>query len=1109
MRIPYGEEEALIVKWKKTEYITNTPEELRKLAESLMCEHAEKMHERLASIVNSEANIDNLGLADILDVKAVQSLMNDFFKLTNIGIGIIDIKGNVLIGTGWQDICTKFHRANPDTYANCVESDVKLTQDVELGKIRKYKCKNNLWDISTPIIIEGIHLGNLFLGQFFIRDEVVDQDFFRAQARKYGFDEQEYISALNRVPRWSQETVDAAMSFYSKFAAFISNLGYSNFKLNRALEELRRTASALNQSEMILRIAGGLTRMGGWRVDLPSNEVTWSEEVSKIHGVPFGTKPSLDFCMNQFNTEFREKIREVFNACSRDGVPFDEKMHIVNAKGETLWIRAIGIPERDSSGKVVAVVGGTQDISDQKRSEAALLTSRSYLQAVLDSVNDAVFVCDANTGIIVDVNQRMCEIYRCSHEEAIGTPCEEFSLGEPPYSNHEISEWINKVGKTDIQTFNWLAKRKDGTVFWAEVGIRFAVIGGENRFVIAVRDITERREAEKLLQESEETFRTIYENSSDPILLMDGVYFAACNKATLTLLGIDDINTFLGTTPEDISPAIQPDGRPSIEAARDYIVKARKNGLCKFEWVCKKSDGTVLFLEVSMVPIVSKGKSLIHLTVRDITERKKADIALAEQLNELRRWQAVMISQSDRSQALKREVNDLLARLGEPPRYLSKSDQADGSRIDSQNEHIHGPEYSIIFADSESGRRALLDALEDRQMSEQREHELQTRLIHAQKMESIGRLAGGVAHDFNNMLGVIIGYAELGMAKIQPSDPVFDDLQEITSAAVRSAEITRQLLGFARKQSISPKVLELNSTIDGMLKMMRRIIGEDIDLIWRPANFLWNILMDPSQINQILANMCLNARDAMESCGKIIIETSTRTFDEAYCSDHPDIVAGDYVMLKISDNGCGMNKEVMNKLFEPFFTTKGVGKGTGLGLATVFGIVKQNNGFINVYSELGKGSTFNIYLPRYSSIPESESSENAIHSSSGGGEKILVVEDEPAILNLTRALLEKLGYKVFSASSPNEAFFLSQKLCGKFDLLITDCVMPEMNGKELSRQLKELYPHIKILFMSGYSKELSRKNDLYDEDLEFIQKPFTCAEMASKIRQILGNSQKS
>ena len=282
-------------------------------------------------------------------------------------------------------------------------------------------------------------------------------------------------------------------------------------------------------------------------------------------------------------------------------------------------------------------------------------------------------------------------------------------------------------------------------------------------------------------------------------------------------------------------------------------------------------------------------------------------------------------------------------------------------------------------------------------------------LQQAQKMESVGGLAGGVAHDYNNMLSVIIGYAELAMDKVDPSDPLYADLNEILMAARRSTEITRQLLAFARKQAIAPKVLDLNDTVESMLKMLRRLMREDIDLAWLPKPGLWPVKMDPTQIDQILANLCVNARDAISGVGKVTIETDKVSLDEAYCADHAGFTTGEFVLLAVSDNGCGMDEELRDKIFEPFFTTKGLGKGTGLGLATIYGIVKQNNGFINVYSDPMNGTTFRIYLPRHAGRTEEIAVESSAQIPVGHGEAVLIVEDEPAIMKMGKKMSGKIG----------------------------------------------------------------------------------------------------
>ncbi len=380
---------------------------------------------------------------------------------------------------------------------------------------------------------------------------------------------------------------------------------------------------------------------------------------------------------------------------------------------------------------------------------------------------------------------------------------------------------------------------------------------------------------------------------------------------------------------------------------------------------------------------------------------------------------------------------------------------------------------------------------------------LEAQLSQIQKMEAIGQLAGGVAHDFNNMLGVIIGRAELALKKASSDNFLRRHLEEILSAGLRSSEITRQLLAFARKQTIVPEILELNKTVNEMLKLLRRLIGEDIDLAWRPGSDLWKVNMDPSQIDQILANLCVNARDAIGGVGMITIETQKADFDNAYCADHEGFSPGEYVMLAVSDNGSGMDKQTRDKIFEPFFTTKASGKGTGLGLATVYGIVKQNAGFINVYSEPGHGTTFKIYLPRYAVQTEQIREQIPVSPTAGGDETILLVEDESAILDIVKQMLEELGYTVFSASTPGEAILIAKKNPGVISLLLTDVVMPQMTGLDLLKELTSFYPEIKCLFMSGYLSNVIAHHGVLDDGVHFIQKPFSRKNLAAKVRNAL------
>ncbi len=370
----------------------------------------------------------------------------------------------------------------------------------------------------------------------------------------------------------------------------------------------------------------------------------------------------------------------------------------------------------------------------------------------------------------------------------------------------------------------------------------------------------------------------------------------------------------------------------------------------------------------------------------------------------------------------------------------------------------------------------------------------------AHKMESLGRLASGVAHDFNNLLTVILGQTEIALQGLSPSDRFYDVFSKIHHAAEGSAPLTRQLLAFARKQIVRPEILNVNDSISSMYKMLKRLIGEQVEILWLPGSNLWTAEIDPGQLDQILVNLCVNARDAIDGAGQIRIETVNVIIDGSYCEDHPGIDPGDYIRLTVRDSGCGIDREVVGHIFEPFFTTMGIGQNGGLDLATVYGIVKQNRGYIDVWSEQEIGTAIHIYLPGSTR----EASETIVNSSrnvpTGSGECILLVEDEVAVLEMAQTMLEGLNYTVLSASLPDIALKIVQKHKGEIHLLLTDLVMPQMNGRELAEKIIKVSPYTKPLFMSAYPSPVS---DHPEKSLRFIQKPFSISELAVKVREVL------
>ncbi len=413
--------------------------------------------------------------------------------------------------------------------------------------------------------------------------------------------------------------------------------------------------------------------------------------------------------------------------------------------------------------------------------------------------------------------------------------------------------------------------------------------------------------------------------------------------------------------------------------------------------------------------------------------------------------------------------------------------------------------FSCVLLDPEGNKKVLgitVDVTEMKNAEKERE-KLQERLHHSQKLEAVGILAGGVAHDFNNMLGAIIGYTELTMMEMDHEDPRRKNLDEIMSSARRSAGLVRQLLAFARKQKVEPVLFDINKSIGDLLKMLRRLIGENIELVWEPGDESLRVSMDPSHFDQIMVNLCVNARDAISDVGSITIESSRVFIDENFASPQYDIPPGEYVRLTVSDTGCGMDRDTIQHIFDPFYTTKEMGQGTGMGLATVYGIIKQNKGLINVYSKEDKGTVFIIYLPLSSEELSEEQVIPAEKVPRSQGETVLLLEDEPALLELAKIMLTRLGYNVISATTPADAVNIVEDKNLDIHLLITDVIMPEMNGRELADRVQAIRPDVKVIFMSGYTDDVIGSQGVLENGVPFIQKPFSMKNIGIIIREVL------
>ncbi|RJR33165.1 MAG: PAS domain S-box protein [Desulfobacteraceae bacterium] len=1072
------------------------------------------------------------GLQDLIDMQHFQDLQDRLNEIYSFPSSIIDNEGNILTATGWQDICTRFHRKNKECEKACIQSDRYILSHLhEANPAVSYHCPHGLVDNATPIIIEGAHYGNFFTGQFFLEEP--DMEFFKAQAGKYGFDEEAYLEAVRKVPIWTQEKLNSYLFFIKGLITVISESG---LKKLREIEDRKRIEESEELHRTILRTAMD----GFWSVDTSGRLLQVNDAYCRMSGYSeqellLMNVRDLEAAGNPADTD--DHIKKIIE----NGKHRFETQH--RAKDGKIFDLEISAQFRtEGGGNITAFL---RDITLRKRAEE----DRERLQAQLAKAMEMARLGPWEYDVVNDLfafNDHFYKIFGTTAKEVGG-----YTLSSREYARRfvhpeDISIVAEEVRKAIETTDPDFSRKLEHRMLYADgkvgyISVQFFIVKDSRGRTIKTygvnQDITERKLSEELLKESERRWRNILISTPQIGVSLDPearITFANTHLLQLTgwkeeeVLGKDWFDMFI---PEDI--------REEIRIIFDTVMHSRDTvGFLSYENDILTRAGERRTVSWSNVLTKDAQGAVMDVTCLgiDLTERKKAEERLRESEARFREMADLLpqvVYEANAKGILTYANQQAFDLFGYTEEDLEKSlnivqmlvpedrERAEaaigkilaGNPPETDNEYYalrkDGVSFPIMIysspvvrEDRVAGLRGIIVDMTEHKREEEEKRKLHAQLLQAQKMESVGRLAGGVAHDFNNMLGIIIGNAELAAMQVDPDGPIDQRLQEIIKASRRSADIVRQLLAFARKQTIAPKILDLNETVDRMLKMLRRLIGEDIDLMWAPGKDVRRVSMDPSQINQVLANLVVNARDAISGVGKITIETSNAVLDERYCKSHEGSVPGEYVLLSVSDSGVGMTREIMDHLFDPFFTTKEVGKGTGLGLATVYGIMKQNNGFINVYSEPGQGTTFRLYFPRCAgeSVSVQEKPAEIIPR---GTETVLIAEDEAPLLDIARAALMNHGYTVLAARTPTIALSLANEHKGEIHLLLTDVVMPEMNGRQLTELLKKRHPDLKCLFMSGYTANVVAHHGVLDEGVNFIEKPFSPSFLSKKVREVL------
>ena len=731
-------------------------------------------------------------------------------------------------------------------------------------------------------------------------------------------------------------------------------------------------------------------------------------------------------------------------------------------------------------------------------------------------------------GVILDVNRALEELLNYSKDEIVESNWIEHFPHQEKIA--QIQEWTLQKGSVKSKECSIRNKKGKEKPVSISTLLRKDTEGNAIGYFAALVDVSERKRAEEALKASQEKYRRLVEDINDGYMVLareGNIVFANTKMAEISGYELKEL---IGET---VFKFTLPEFMPYVQKLRERVEQGRQVRE-RLEGALLNKDGDRVPIEMSLKVVDYEDEPAVAVIVRDITERKRVEEALRES-EELSRGMlhsaatGIYIVQDGKFQyvsPLFEQISGYTSKelIGTYSLdYVHPDDRETVRKKAIENlkgESISPYEFRFIRKDGElvwvleklasiqyRGQPAAIASFMDiseRKRAEEENQKLQDQLIRTQKMESLGRLAGGVAHDFNNLLTAISGYSEMGMSRLPQGDPLREDLEQVVHAARHAASLTMRLLAFSRRQVLQPKVLDLNAVVADTEKMLRRIIGEDIELVTVLGREPGYVKADAVQIEQVIMNLAVNASDAMPQGGEITIKVEKVTFDQDHCKLVPERRPGRFVCLSVEDTGVGINKAIVDRIFEPFFTTKEPEYGTGLGLSIVYGIVKQHEGWITVYSEPGQGAMFRVYLPTFSVKAEDETEEKiSLEELRGSGERILLAEDGELVRKFAAKALVENGYVVFEATSAEEALDIFVREKGNFHLVFSDVVLPDKDGLELVDQLLGRKPDLPVLLCSGYADKKSRWRLIQDRGFRFLQKPYALADMLRAIRETM------
>lgn len=872
-------------------------------------------------------------------------------------------------------------------------------------------------------------------------------------------------------------------------------------------------------AERVLQVTAELSGQVIWDLDLETGKISWTGAIEAITGFTPEAFKDVDLLKWEamIHPDDSAKRASVFEASIKGGNGYHCEYRFRKKDGGHIHVEDSGRMLSTETGR--RMLGILRDVTERKRMAVELKASEQKYRTIFENTGTPLLISREDTTILL-VNREFEHQSGYRREELEGKRKWTDFIAHKDDLTRMVA--YNRRRRSDPENvpdaYEFQMLTKSGEL--RDVYVNVALISESNMTLGAMLDITDRKRAERALKASEQNLRTIFDNTYDAIFVHDTRgRILDVNQKLLDMYGVSREQALKSTVLEDFSSPNNPLDEMALRWQR--VLKGES---VAFEWESRRpNDGSVFDVEVALTGITLGSRKAILANVRDISLRKAAMRTLKESEEKFRalaEHNIDTIMRFDRQhrhlyvnpvveQVTGLPAADFIGKTGEevgsPEAMHSSWDEAIDQvfhsgkvhRIELQRPGGQWVDWILIPESDASGEINAVIA-SGRDVTDRKA--LEEQLRQSQKMDAIGQLAGGVAHDFNNMLQAILGYSDIVLSSASLDADDREKLLEIHNAGQRAADLTGQLLAFSRRQVLQLGPLDLNLIVMGLLKMLQRLIGENIELTFVRKKALWTVNADKGQMEQALMNLCINARDAMPQGGKLTLETGNVTLDDAFCAQYDWAEPGQYVQLSVIDSGCGMSAETRRKVFEPFFTTKEKGRGTGLGLATVYGIVRQHNGVIHVFSEIGKGSRFHVYLPVIETIGVEAMGEPAQPSVSGGHETILVAEDDAFIRGLAGHILETAGYRVLTAVDGEDAVRVGHDHGNKIDLLLLDVVMPKKSGREVFEAMQSFNPAIKCLFMSGYSEDAVRNNFFLEKGCALIRKPFKNSELLRMIR---------